>query len=65
MGQRSDQVTRLLKLPPMPVYDPAKDGNPFAWIAKTAPIVKAERQAAMLAHRLGVRYVALRERGET
>lgn len=63
MGRRSEVVNhpRLLRLPPMPRHDPTKDGNPFDWIVKHAPIVKAERQAATLAHRLGVRYVPLRE----
>lgn len=55
---------RILKMPPMPRLDPESTENRFSWIARNAPIVKAERQAAMLAHRLGVRYVALRDREE-
>lgn len=31
--------------PPMPEFDRQKDGNPFAWIVRMAPIVRAERQA--------------------
>lgn len=31
------------KKPAMPVYDPASGENPFAWIIRTAPQVRAQR----------------------
>jgi hypothetical protein len=39
-------INALLRKPPMPVHDPKKDGNPFAWIVKTAPVVREVRQQA-------------------
>ena len=37
--------------PKLPVYDPAKDGNPFEWIIQTADKV---RQAREPIRRLGI-----------
>lgn len=36
---------KLLRLPRLPVFDRETDGNPFQWIVKTAPKVRAQRQA--------------------
>lgn len=57
---------RLLRFPPLPTFDPAKDGNPFAWVIANAPRVKAERMAVALAHRLNRHYQlpALQEKAD-
>jgi hypothetical protein len=43
------------KLPSLPVYDPAKDGNVFAWIVRNAPKARAERQGVEIAMRASQR----------
>jgi hypothetical protein len=35
------------KPPPLPVYDPERDGNPFWFIVKHAPIVRAQRNGTL------------------
>jgi hypothetical protein len=42
----------LLRFPPVPRFDPKKDGNPFRWIVATAPMVRAQRQDALDAEAL-------------
>lgn len=34
---------------PLPVFDPEKDGNPFAWIVRAAPKVRAQRAQQLTA----------------
>lgn len=34
----------LLRMPPSSRFDPDSGENPFAWIVKNAPIVRAQRQ---------------------
>lgn len=41
----------LLRLPPVPRFDPEKDGNPYQWIAQNAPMVRAKQEAVMENHR--------------
>lgn len=41
----------MVKPPKLPVYDPAKDGNPFFWIIQAADKV---RQAREPIRRLGI-----------
>ncbi|HQS59713.1 MAG TPA: hypothetical protein PLU16_14770 [Gallionellaceae bacterium] len=41
----------MVKPPSLPVYDPAKDGNPFVWIIQAAEKV---RQAREPIQRLGI-----------
>ena len=35
-----------MKTVPLPDFDPSRDGNPFAWIVRHAPTVRAARQSA-------------------
>ena len=42
MGRRSEQVS-VPKPPPLPVYDPDKDGNVFQWIQRASQEAKAAR----------------------
>lgn len=35
----------LLRMPPLPTWDPDSDVNPFEFIVKAAPVVRAQRQA--------------------
>jgi len=35
----------LLRMPPLPTWDPDSDVNPFVFIVKAAPVVRAQRQA--------------------
>lgn len=42
---------RLLRLPPAPRHDPAKDGNPFRWIVETAPKVREQNRQLHAQHR--------------
>jgi hypothetical protein len=37
------------KKPAMPVYDRERDGNPFEWIVRMAPVVRRERLDGHLA----------------
>lgn len=37
----------MTQFPPVPRYDPTKDGNPFRWIVATAPKARAKRQAVL------------------
>ncbi len=39
-------MTDVPRKQPRPVYDPATDGNRFAWILKTAKQVRIQEQAA-------------------
>ena len=48
------------KMPPLPEYDAARDKNPFAWIVRTAPKVRAQREDEMSRIRIERR---LAERG--
>jgi hypothetical protein len=41
----------LLRMPPVPRLDPESGENPFAWIVRQAPIVRAQRDAATEQHR--------------
>ena len=45
-------MSSLLRMPETPRYDAQRDGNPFAWIVKTAPLVREQRQNADDQHRL-------------
>lgn len=44
-------MTDLLRLPKAPSFDPDSGENPFAWIVRTAPTVRAQRQQAEADHR--------------
>lgn len=45
-------MARVLTIPKLPEFDSSTDGNPFAWIVRTAPQVRAVRQAQALSIRL-------------
>lgn len=47
-------MDRLLRLPPVPRHDQAKDGNPFAWIVAMAAKVRSQRTELQHAHRIKV-----------
>jgi len=47
-------IDRLLRLPPVPRHDQAKDGNPFAWIVAMAAKVRAQRSGLQQEHRIKV-----------
>jgi hypothetical protein len=38
-----EQGVQVPTHPPLPVYDPAKDGNRFQWIVRVAQEVRAKR----------------------
>ena len=44
-------MTSLLRMPKVPRFDAKRDGNPFDWIVRTAPLVREERQNADDQHR--------------
>lgn len=50
--------------PPLPVFNPEKDGNPFAWIVRTAPKVRAERLQRVIVETVAKR-VALQHQGQS
>jgi hypothetical protein len=38
-------------MPRLPVYEPKRHGNPFAWIVAVSPKIRAERASALWAQR--------------
>lgn len=44
-------MTTVPRKPPMPEHDPKRDGNPFAWIIRTASAVREARTAVHQAAR--------------
>jgi len=47
-------LRRLFRSPPLPVFDPEVDGNPYRWVVATAPLVRARRTATLQLHHGGV-----------
>lgn len=45
------EQSAVIKMPPLPIHDQKRDGNPFAWIVELAPRVREERAEVIRQHR--------------